>query len=171
MDALDSKKQTVKRRSLLVGTAAAAAVAAVGSAKAATPGSISWDQEFDVVIAGFGLAGCSAAIEALDAKPGAKILILEKAPKEGAGGNSRASGQSVWRPKPDKKALMHYQRNMSQANPIPEELLDFWADQLLELAPWVEARAKEAGQEYTINAGTTHNRWGTHGRDAVPGDS
>ncbi len=155
MDATDTQNSHVNRRSLLVGTAAAAAAgSAAGTAEAASPGSVTWDEEFDVVIAGFGLAGCYASIEALDSKPYAKVLILEKAPEEHAGGNSRASGQSLWRPKPNKQALMHYQRKMSEPNPIPEDLLEYWADQLLELEPWIKDRAKEARQEYVTSAGT-----------------
>ena len=51
----------------------------------------SWDDEYDVVIVGGGGAGMSAAIEAADA--GARVLIVEKAPKAEAGGNSRVSGE------------------------------------------------------------------------------
>ncbi len=146
------EKPAINRRSVVVGTAAAAAASA-GSAEAASH-TTSWDEEFNIVIAGFGLSGCSAAIEALDTNPNAKVLILEKAPEEHAGGNSRASGQSLWRPKPNKQALMHYQRNMSAANPIPEDLLEYWADRLLELEPWIKDRAKEARQEYVTSPGT-----------------
>ena len=55
-----------------------------------------WDFEADVVIAGTGFAGQSAAIAAHDA--GAKVMVLEKATKELAGGNSCCSvgGNSVW---------------------------------------------------------------------------
>ena len=147
-----SEKTTINRRSLIA-AAAAAAAASAGSAEAASH-TINWDAEFDIVIAGFGLAGCSAAIESLDTNPNAKVLILEKALEEHAGGNSRVSGQSLWRPKPNKKALMDYQRNISKPNPVPEELLEFWADQLLELEPWIRDRAKEANQEYVTSPGT-----------------
>ncbi|GMA82194.1 hypothetical protein [Shewanella glacialipiscicola] len=37
-----------------------------------------WDIETDVLILGFGLAGASAAIEALDADPNVKVTICEK---------------------------------------------------------------------------------------------
>jgi hypothetical protein len=43
---------------------------------------------------------------------------------------------------------------MGEPNPIPEELLEFWADRLLELEPWIKDRAKEARQEYVTSAGT-----------------
>lgn len=146
MDVKNSDNQTINRRSLIVGSTMAAA--AVGSADAASPRS-NWDGEFDIVIVGFGLASCSAAIEALDAKPDAKILILEKADEANAGGNSRASGQGLVIPK-DKEAMKRYQRNLSSSNPVPEDLLEFWASELMVLHPWIEARAKEANQEYSV---------------------
>ena len=37
-----------------------------------------WDQRYDLVIAGFGLAAMCAAIEAHDLDPSLSILILEK---------------------------------------------------------------------------------------------
>lgn len=46
-----------------------------------------WDEVVDVLICGFGCAGASAAIEARDTDANARILIVEKAPQEFAGGN------------------------------------------------------------------------------------
>ena len=138
MDVKDNRNQPLDRRSLIVGTAAAAAV--VESAEAASPRT-NWDEEYDIVLVGFGIAACSAAIEALDVRPDAKILILEKAPEEHAGGNSRASGQGLVIPK-DKEAMKRYQRNLSYSNPVPEDLLEFWVSELMDLHPWIEERAK-----------------------------
>ena len=53
-----------------------------------------WDREVDFLVAGFGLAGAAAAVEAHDIDPDAEILVLEKMPVELAGGNSIASGQT-----------------------------------------------------------------------------
>jgi len=50
-----------------------------------------WDQEVDVVVAGYGLAGAIAAIEAHDA--GVRVLILEKG--EYPGGLSILSGGAM----------------------------------------------------------------------------
>ncbi|MBN1191735.1 MAG: FAD-dependent oxidoreductase [Dehalococcoidales bacterium] len=50
---------------------------------------IKWEKEYDVVIAGYGGSGISAAITAHD--HGAKVIILEKAPFPG-GGQTRTSG-------------------------------------------------------------------------------
>ena len=52
-----------------------------------------WDETVDVLICGFGCAGASAAIEARDLDPAARVLIVEKAPQQFAGGNCRVSGQ------------------------------------------------------------------------------
>jgi len=48
-----------------------------------------WDKEYDVVVAGYGGAGISAAVTAHD--NGASVVILEKAPFPG-GGQTRTSG-------------------------------------------------------------------------------
>lgn len=111
-----------------------------------------WDDETDVVIAGFGLAGAAAAIEAHDADPTAEVLILEKMPEALAGGNSRVSGQSLLISK-DAAALKSYQRAMSAPNPIPEEMLDGWARRMVELEPYIQARAAEAGARYIRGSG------------------
>jgi tricarballylate dehydrogenase len=45
------------------------------------------EERFDVVVAGSGVAGLSAAVAA--AEGGAKVVVLERAPREGRGGQSR----------------------------------------------------------------------------------
>lgn len=50
---------------------------------------INWDREYDVVVAGYGGSGVSAAIAASDR--GASVVILEKSPFPG-GGQTRTSG-------------------------------------------------------------------------------
>ena len=61
MSTEDSQDQAINRRSLLAGTAVAAATSSVGTAEAASPRA-NWDDEYDIVIVGFGIASCSAAI-------------------------------------------------------------------------------------------------------------
>lgn len=118
-----------------------------------------WDFEADIVIVGFGLAACSAAIEALAMSPGIDILILEKMPRGQEGGNSRAAGQSLLIPK-NAEALAAYQRRMSESNPIPEEMLREWAERMMTLEPWIIERAQEAGAKYRRGGGAS-------GMDAV----
>ncbi|MGE0581706.1 MAG: FAD-binding protein [Steroidobacteraceae bacterium] len=119
----------------------------------ASPGSVTrWDEEADVVIAGYGVAGAAAAIEAHDADPKADILVLEKMPEVHQGGNSRASGQSLLISK-NVEALKTYQRAMSESNPIPEDMLAAWAERMVALEPYIQERAKEAGSQYIHGAG------------------
>ena len=58
-----------------------------------------YDYTADVVVVGMGFAGLSTAITASDL--GANVLVLEKAPQNFAGGNSRVCGQCVWVPGTD----------------------------------------------------------------------
>jgi len=113
-----------------------------------------WDLETDLVICGFGAAGASAAIEAHDLDPSAGVLILEKAPEGRGGGNARVSGQSLLISH-DAAALTAYQRAMSSANPVPEEMLCEWARRMVALEPWIKARAEEAGATFLRGTGFT----------------
>ena len=111
-----------------------------------------WHDETDVIIVGYGMAGACAAIEAGETDPDADILILEKMPHDLCGGNARVSGQSLLISK-DPKALATYQRAMSDANPVPKEMLRDWANRMAGLEPWIKERADEAGLKYVIGSG------------------
>ena len=54
---------------------------------------IDWQGEYDVIVVGYGGAGATASIEAAD--EGAKVLLLEKAPKGEEGGNTRFALQAI----------------------------------------------------------------------------
>ena len=84
----------------------------------------------------------------------ADILIIEKATEARSGGNARVSGQSLLISK-NAEALARYQRTMSVANPIPEDMLLEWAERMTKLEPWIKDRAAEAGQEFLGGAGFT----------------
>lgn len=120
-------------------------MASIGSIK-------KWDFETDVLIFGFGMAGACTSIEALAHDPKADVLICEKMPEKYAGGNARASGQSLMITK-NPEALKTYQRAMSVCNPIPEDMLDGWATRMSELEPWIQARADEVGAQFIRGAG------------------
>lgn len=119
----------------------------------ASPASVKkWDGEADVIVAGSGLAGCAAAIAAHDGDTKADVLMIEKMPEALRGGNSRVSGQSLLISK-NIEALIAYQRAMSTVNPIPEDMLRSWAEQMVGLEPYIEERAKEAGARYIHGVG------------------
>ncbi|MEM8890761.1 MAG: FAD-binding protein [Bacteroidota bacterium] len=116
----------------------------------ATLGSIkTWDDEADIVIVGCGLSGTVAAITTFDTNPDTDVLIIEKNPAGLEGGNSRASGQSLWCPEvEDLELVKDYQRSLSHPNPPPEELLHSWAEGMVSLEPWLIQMAEEAGHKY-----------------------
>ena len=96
-----------------------------------------WDEEADVIVVGFGFAGASAAIAAQHA--GAQVLLLEKAPEESRGGNSRVSANLVFWPNDIEKAKLYFK---ALAGPfmdeIPEEMIDVWATEMHANRAWLE---------------------------------
>ncbi len=114
---------------------------------ASLDGVTNWNEEADVVVLGFGLSGAVTAICAYDGDPDADVLIVEKMPKDLAGGNSRVSGQTLFCPR-KLEALLAYKRAMDAPNPLPEDVLLAWAEGVVELEPWLEDMAAEVGHWY-----------------------
>ena len=86
-----TRRQFIKDATIAGAAVATAGVLGTTSAQAQTTAPwlpAKWDYETDIVIVGIGFAGQGAAIEARAA--GAKVIVVEKAPKEHAGGNSSA---------------------------------------------------------------------------------
>lgn len=94
----------------------------------------------DVVVVGFGAGGIAAAIDAHDA--GARVILLEKMPREQAGGNTRVSGQ-VWFNPLDVELAKVYLREMACGMPIDDDVVDTWALESSKNTAWVTARARE----------------------------
>ena len=69
------------------------------------------DLSFDVVVVGCGIAGLSAAVMAQ--QNGARVAILERAPKDERGGNTRYT-ESLWR--------------MKTVDTVSEDFLDKFAE-------------------------------------------
>ena len=114
-----------------------------------TPGEITaWDREVDFLIVGYGLAGAAAAVEAHDIDPEAEVLVLEKMPRELAGGNSIASGQTFLVPAQNAvDTLKTYLTNCNEPNDIPEEYMDWLCQGFADQLAWVESVAASAGYE------------------------
>ena len=96
-----------------------------------------WDEEADVVVVGYGFAGATAAITAADA--GAKVLLLEKAPEQHKGGNSRVSANIVFWPADITQAEAHF---VALAGPyldnIPAAMIHVWAREMHANKAWLE---------------------------------
>ncbi|MEZ4331826.1 MAG: FAD-dependent oxidoreductase [Myxococcota bacterium] len=95
-----------------------------------------WDAEADVVVLGFGAAGCAAAIEARDR--GASVILLEKMPADRAGGNTRVSG-GIWFNNPDVEGQKTYLRALCGEYPVPDEIIAVWSEETARNTAWIES--------------------------------
>ncbi|MDR1422336.1 MAG: FAD-dependent oxidoreductase [Coriobacteriales bacterium] len=118
----ENEARSISRRGFIKGSVAAGGLAAIapltacGSQQGVSPeddgGEISWDYEAEVVIVGSGLAGMSAATEAIEA--GASVIIVERFAE--LGGASGDSGKLV---------AWSSQLNLPQPDPsVPEDSAD-----------------------------------------------
>jgi succinate dehydrogenase/fumarate reductase flavoprotein subunit len=92
----------------------------------------------DVVVVGFGAAGATAAITAKAA--GAEVVVVEKAPWEYRGGNSRVSGQIVFWPNDIAKAVQYFKALASPyLDRIPDTMIEVWATEMYANRAWLES--------------------------------
>lgn len=96
---------------------------------------IAWDGEYDVVVAGFGGAGGTAAAEAADA--GAKVLLVEKAPEGSEGGNTRVCGQMFVYGHEDEEATYNYYRDLGKTKEVPEAMLRMYTKNIAHMYDYV----------------------------------
>ncbi len=98
MDSQNVHSKGITRRGFVSGATGMAGIAALGavasSAAAADAQDIEWAAEAEAVVVGMGFAGLAAAIES--ANQGMSVIIVDKAPEEYVGGNSRVCGQAMW---------------------------------------------------------------------------
>jgi succinate dehydrogenase/fumarate reductase flavoprotein subunit len=136
-----STKKDMTRREFFKGAAIAGTAIATTTMLSSTPAEAvpvpkKWNKEADVVVIGYGGAGASVAITAVDA--GAKVLVIEKAPEGEEGGNTRISGNLWFNPTPADKAIT-YMKAMAGGMVIPDDMLLVWADEMGKNADWVKS--------------------------------
>ena len=103
------------------------------------------DENFDVIVAGFGFAGAAAAVAAADA--GARVLLLEKAEKPGGISVCSAGGVRIAR---DADAALDYLRITNEGT-APDDSLRALANGMASIAPFVQVLADAAGAKTATN--------------------
>ncbi len=86
-----------------------------------------WDMVVDIVVIGFGGAGVAAAVTAYDL--GANVLILEKAPEDKAGGNTRIAAQGYLNTSSPEKAAQ-YLEALCGPYTVPNAMIQTWATEM-----------------------------------------
>lgn len=142
--------EQLSRRSFLKGAGVAAAGMAMTGAAAGLTGCAeqkpeetrpaylpeSWDKEADIVVVGMGGAGLAAGITAADEALG-DVLVLEAAPEEEAGGNTRVSMNLIMIPK-DVDGAIEYQTALNDYCEVEPELMQAWAENICANKEWME---------------------------------
>jgi succinate dehydrogenase/fumarate reductase flavoprotein subunit len=160
MSAAENEGKRLTRREFVKGSAAGGVAGLVVGAGGAVITSSrpwlpkKWDYEADVVVVGTGFAGQNAAIASHDA--GAKVLVLEKAPEQYAGGNSGVSGGGMTVPQNVPDAIEYY-RSLCFGT-VPEDLCVVMA----------EAMAKVPEQLKKIGIETSTRRFASGAAPAAP---
>lgn len=98
---------------------------------------IDWDAEYDVVVVGYGNAGAVTAVTAADA--GAKVLLLEKAPKGHEGGNSLVCAQIVGFSYDADETLKYLKALRGGFDTTSDEILEVYAQGLVDNWEWMKA--------------------------------
>lgn len=104
---------------------------------------ISWDEEYDVIVVGAGLAGVTSAITVATEGNGASCLLLEKGKSPYGGGNSQFSAGTIMATC-DATATFEYLKALRAENPtVSDEILETYANSMAEHADWL----RELGTE------------------------
>lgn len=112
---------------------------ASGNDTAAAVSDIAWDEEFDVIVVGAGLAGLASALTVATEGNGATCLLLEKSDNEMGGGNSQYSAGSVlWTRAEAKDGFAAYLKELrADMNNTPDDVLDAYAEGIAENLDWL----------------------------------
>ena len=145
---------------LTVGMAAKAPAPALASENdaVASVDEIAWDEEYDVIVVGAGLAGMAAATTAALEGDGATCLLLEKSSSEMGGGNSQFSaGMVLWTR--DVEGFTEYLKELrGDMNNTPDDVLAAYAEGIAENLDWARSLSSWLEEEANI---TEHFEPGT----------
>lgn len=130
-----TRRGFVKTASFALAGAAAmglAGCAPSGSTNTSTPND-TWDEEFDVVVVGGGIAGHAAALTVATEGSGATCLLVEKGATP-SGNSPFCKGDSIWTKEPN--ALAAYVKRLAHGT-TPDDVVEAYAQGCAEIYDWV----------------------------------
>lgn len=103
---------------------------------------IKWDEEYDVIVVGGGIAGLTAAATVANEGEGKKCLLLEKG--ENADGNSfQSSGFCMWTNEAEKFLNSYILGLNGDSDCTPEDVMKAYCDGLTENVDWLKGLGAE----------------------------
>ncbi len=96
---------------------------------------VAWDGEYDVIVVGMGFAGMTSAISA--AREGASVLIVEKAPRDEAGGNSKVCHQLYGTVNDVDKGMEYFTGLRGAFESTSDEVIRTWVEGMYKLDDYV----------------------------------
>ncbi len=137
-NAMQSRRTFVKDASLALGGAAAAALGASKiEGSVAYADEVAWDEEFDVIVAGAGIAGCATAVTLATEGEGVSVLLVEKGVVPS--GNSPYCDQDVEYAEDEEGIYTYFKSMCGPDTDVSDEMLRAHAKGLTENWPWVES--------------------------------
>lgn len=122
---------------------------------------VKWDEEHDIVICGYGMAGTAAYIEAYEIDHNVDVAIYDNSDEANAGGQAIASGQCVIFVDPnDLETWRTYMRAMNEPHVIPEEDFNWLTNEFATDLEWIQAALEPVDYEVGYSGGGAL-RWGT----------
>ena len=169
--------KNISRRSFLKGSVAMGALATMGGMAAASAEdkaeyknssswvvasqNITWNEEHDIIICGYGMAGTAAYIEAYEIDNNVDVAIYDNSDEANAGGQAIASGQCVIFVDPnDLETWRTYMRAMNEPHVIPEEDFNWLTHEFAHDLEWIQAALEPVNYEVGYSGGGAL-RWGT----------
>ena len=169
--------KNISRRSFLKGSVAMGALATMGGMAAASAEdkaeyknssswvvasqNITWNEEHDIIICGYGMAGTTAYIEAYEIDNNVDVAIYDNSDEANAGGQAIASGQCVIFVDPnDLETWRTYMRAMNEPHVIPEEDFNWLTHEFAHDLEWIQAALEPVNYEVGYSGGGAL-RWGT----------
>ena len=155
--------KTISRRNFITGAGAALAASGMTSVAFADDAAAEFDDNYDVVVVGYGFAGGMAAISAADA--GAeKVLLVDVAPEGQEGGNSRFCAQIVVYGQ-DHDELRNYYEGLGWKMNQDSDVLDAYVDGIMGVPDIFKRMGVEDPCIWSEFAATAEGEAGTGGND------